>query len=467
MTPRQIDFTRRSHNEFKTLSVPSQRPLDDRDLQVLLDKEDLVEWSINFPEETVSGFTRAGMMRLSELAEDLLAERADRARLVSRRTLTRAIAKVATVQWQSRPAGALTADELDTFKTEVIAWFDKQDRVRTHYIPCTMSAWDMPPFAIGPVRFYPLRNFPVDAIGLKRDEVWPPDGGQISMLAEINLTEGIFRLAQMRNAETIAEVDVPGREPQQSTLTADIAVDVALGIFQLLMPPKLFTRAARATARSAPVWWATLSRGDGHVTPSSHNDEPGRIVAPGGVATLLANNASALASTGRRLEAYLAGSGALPTLDEAWCNAAYWYHEALAEPLETVAIAKFETAIEVLFRSESSNGSKKRLLLGLEAFFGVGRNAPLGNSSVTADQFAASIVTARSRVLHGTWPTLHTELPDGKGNIRVSLADGEKLARLLLLSFSLALDDYAASGSADDAVEPFLDWQRGRPLQKQ
>lgn len=463
MTPYQIGLVRQSRDEFMTLPVPHKRPLDDRDLQALLDKEDLVEWSIDFPNKTISGFTRAGMMRLSELAKDLLDKRADRARLVSRRTLTKVIAKVATVQWQCRPAGELTGNELGKFWSEITAWFDSQDRVRTHYIPCTMSAWDMPSFTIGPVRFYSLRNFPVDAIGLQRDEVWPPNGGQISTLAQINLIKGIFRLAQMRNSGMIAEIDVPGRESQQSTLTADIAVDVALGIFQLLMPPKLFTRAARATARSAPVWWATLSRVDGAVAPSSHNDEPGRTMIPGGVATQLANNASLLASTGRRLNAYLAGSGALPTLDEAWCNAVYWYHEAVAEPLETVAVAKLETAIEVLFRSEKSTGSKERLLLGLEAFFDVDRNAPLGNSSVTADQFAASIVTARSRVLHGTWPTLHTELPDGKGGMHVSLDDAENLARLLLLSFSLALDDYAASGSAEDTVEPFLNWQRSRP----
>ena len=461
MTPNQADLTRKSHGEFKSFPIPEERPLDDLDLQALLDGADVVQASIDSAREMVFGFTKQGMVWLSALAGGLLAERADRARLVSQRTLTSILVGVAVVQWRSRPAGALTAEELDAFKAKVAAWFNRQNLIRTHYVPCTMSAWDMPPFSIGPVRFYPLRDFPVDAIGLEPVEVWPSPDGQPSGRAQAYLTNGIFQLARMRNAGTIAEIEVPGREPKQSTLTADIAVDVALGAFQLLMPPGLFNRASRATARSAPVWWATLSRGDGLVEPSTHNDEPGRVVAPGGVATLLAGGALALASLGRRLEAYLAGSGPLPMLDEAWCNAIYWFHEALAEPLETVAIAKFETAIEVLFRSESSSGSKKRLLLGMEAFLGLGRSASIGNSGVTADQFAASIVTARSRVLHGTWPTLHTELPDGKGT-RVTQADGETLARQLLLGFSLALDDYAASGNADDAVEPFLEWQRSR-----
>jgi len=171
----------------------------------------------------------------------------------------------------------------------------------------------------------------------------------------------------------------------------------------------------------------------------------------------LAQFADAVDSMGRRLQSYVDGSGVLPTLDETWCNAAYWYHEAVAEPLDTVAIAKFETSIEVLFRSESSNGSKRRLLLGLEAFVGKKKNDDVGG--ITADQLAASIVTSRSRVLHGTWPTLHADLPDGKGGVAVNIATAEQLARLFLIAFSDAIDIYGATSTADDTVEALLDWK--------
>ena len=55
---------------------------------------------------------------------------------------------------------------------------------------------------------------------------------------------------------------------------------------------------------------------------------------------------------GRRLSAYLEATSVVPDLDEAWCNVMYWFHEAMAECLDTVAVAKLETSIEVLFRAE-------------------------------------------------------------------------------------------------------------------
>ena len=81
-----------------------------------------------------------------------------------------------------------------------------------------------------------------------------------------------------------------------------------------------------------------------------------------------------LESMGRRLADYLAATSPLPDLDEAWCNAAYWYHEALAESLDTVAVPKLETAIEVLFRAESMSGSKQRMLDCFDAIFGLKGN---------------------------------------------------------------------------------------------
>ena len=81
----------------------------------------------------------------------------------------------------------------------------------------------------------------------------------------------------------------------------------------------------------------------------------------------------------------------MPDLDEAWCNAAYWYHEALAEPLDTVAVAKLETAIEVLFRSENMDGSKKRIISSFDAIFDLSE--------------ADVIREASSRFVSSLWPS--------------------------------------------------------------
>jgi hypothetical protein len=90
---------------------------------------------------------------------------------------------------------------------------------------------------------------------------------------------------------------------------------------------------------------------------------------------------------------------------------AYWFHEALAEPIDSIAIAKLETALEVLLRSESSKGSTSRVLTILYCFFGLQPDDPVApNASLTAKQFAANLVRDRSRILHGTWSTLNARL---------------------------------------------------------
>lgn len=369
MTPSEIDSLRKAHLEFKHLCLPSKRPMDNRDLQCFLDGEGLVEASINLHLEAVSGFIRAGMVALSQLARELRSRSGLGARSVSRQSLTKALAQLAIASWAERPIGPLNELALADFDEKISAWFAAQNIVRVHYIPCNLNAWPTEAFVIGPVRFYPFHEIPVERFGLTRENAWPAGEEVMSGLAEIHFGD-LFKMARMRNAGTIAEVSIPGREQTQSDLTADITVDVALAIVQLLTPPGIYKRASRATSRAAPAWWARLSTTGGTVSSGSQNDQPGLTFSPGALEMTLAQFAHILDSMARRLQSYVDGSGVLPTLDETWCNAAYWYHEAVAEPLDTVAIAKFETSIEVLFRSESSSGSKKRLLQGLEAFYG-------------------------------------------------------------------------------------------------
>jgi hypothetical protein len=164
---------------------------------------------------------------------------------------------------------------------------------------------------------------------------------------------------------------------------------------------------------------------------------------------------------GRRLNGFLDDSSAVPDLDEAWCNAAYWYHEALAETLDTVAVAKLETAIEVLFRAESMSGSKRRLQDSFDVFFGLSpKDKVAPASTVTVEQFVEAITTARSRVLHGTWPTLQFDLPANKSSQTVSYGEVEKLTRTLLLCSSVQLDAYIDTGAAIDTTDAFFSWMK-------
>ncbi|WP_298273856.1 MULTISPECIES: hypothetical protein [Alphaproteobacteria] len=452
MTPKQAQFAREALKEFRCVRAPANGT-DSPDLQSLLDKAGVVQSTFFLRERLAAGFTRDGMAALVTLAADILEARSPGPPVASARVLALAIAGLSANLWHARPPEMIGDADLEGLGNAIGRWFSKQERLRTHYIPCSISAWPLTSFEVGPVRFYPVADLPLDLFGLTRADVWPRDG-DMSGWADVLLGQGVLRLAELRNAWTIAEVSVRGRESARSQLAADLAVDVAIGVIQMLTPPKFFARAARATARSAPVWWATLTRDGDDVRPGVSNDEPGRSMGPGALEMALASQAAVMRSLGRRLEGFLQGGGNTPVLDEAWCNAAFWYHEGAAEPLDTLALAKFETAIEVLFRSESSAGSKRRLVDGMEKLLGLPRGKPLA-SGMTPEQFAASIVTARSRVLHGTWPTLHTELPASGG---VGVADAEMLARVLLIAFSCQLDGFISSGNGEDSLDALLSW---------
>jgi hypothetical protein len=264
----------------------------------------------------------------------------------------------------------------------------------------------------------------------------------------------------------MALVEVSGRAPAESARAADLAADVALAIIQVVSPGDDMRQLARATGRAAPIWRVDISQtSHGDLSTNSSNQMPALARAPELITRHLAAVRPAFDSMGRRLEGYLTAASPLPELNGAWCNAAYWYHEALAETLDTVAVAKLETAIEVLFRAESMSGSKRRLLDSFDAMFGLAPNDFLDSAkTVSVEQIVLAITTARSRILHGTWPTLHSDLPQQSGRLTARYGDVEALARMLLLNFSLQLDAYQAAGKTDDTTEAFRSWMKAERL---
>jgi hypothetical protein len=87
----------------------------------------------------------------------------------------------------------------------------------------------------------------------------------------------------------------------------------------------------------------------------------------------------------------------------------------LAEPLDSIAVAKLETALEVLLHAEKASGSQTRMLTILETFYGLKPEDPLTDgATTTAKHFARSVVHDRSRILHGTWSTLNSRLASNR-----------------------------------------------------
>ncbi|MDK4808138.1 MAG: hypothetical protein OC190_16560 [Novosphingobium aromaticivorans] len=458
MSPKITAMMREAFNEFKVISLD----FDDnknKNITDALEGESIVQSSIDLMRRQAAGFTRKGLQILNELASAYISEKPLGCKVVSSAVLSLVLAQIAANKWAT--VKSIEDQQISEFDSAIYEWFIEQEEERTHYVPCIISAWPIEKFTVGPVQFYPLEQLPVEKFGLSRQEVWPSVGPR-SEMAEILIGRGLFHLAETYHASTIAQVTIRGREKKKSELDADLAIDVAIGIIQILMPPQKFSQAARATSRSAPILRATLSYGKDGPKSGFVNRQPGRDILPGDFEELLCIQTDRLNSMSGRLENFLSGIGGMPTLDAAWCNATFWYHEAVAEPLDTVAIAKFETAMEVLFRTENKKGSERRIVEGLQSLLGLSPDIELPGKEFSPRQLAASFVRARSQVLHGTWPTLHTELPQTQAKIGIKEAQGTAAA--LLMAFSIKLDEYVSAGNKEDTTDAFLYWCRSQLL---
>jgi hypothetical protein len=127
--------------------------------------------------------------------------------------------------------------------------------------------------------------------------------------------------------------------------------------------------------------------------------------------------------------------------------------------LDSIAVTKLETAIEVLLHAENSSGSEKRIIAAMETFYGLKPDDPVTPfSEITAKAFAKGFVRDRSRVLHGTWSTLNVRLAGSRDSL-------ENLAMTLVRATVQELDLYLESPSPSDETEAFLDWTKARRRQ--
>jgi hypothetical protein len=465
MTPQQTALTKDALAEMKTVSVAAPQPYDAQGLSDHLIQNDIHYSLTDLADLTATGFSRKGMATIAALAKTFRPVDDPRSQHASNATLTRVIAGEIIYRWQGRAVDSLLQSDCDGLETTVTEWFVLQGRTRLHAVPCIIAPYRAPAFTVGPVRFQHVHDFPLDRFGIERAQFWPEPTADIPHPKPGGFHfEQLLDLTVERRAPWIAIVEVPGRARDESIGAADIATDIALAALQLAGPGLDLRGVARATARAAPVWRADVWIEDGALGQKTSNREPARAISPELFAQILPRIAPMLAVMGQRLTSYLGATSPVPDLDEAWCNAAYWYHEALAEPLDTVAVAKLETAIEVLFRSENMEGSKKRIVSSFDAILGLSEADLIPGSTVSVRQFALAITTARSRVVHGTWPTLHTDLPGYKGQQPISYSDVETLARVLLLEFAHHIGAYIQARETDESTDALLTWIKAQRL---
>ncbi|ARO55861.1 hypothetical protein B2G69_18115 [Methylorubrum zatmanii] len=408
---------------------------------------DLHYASHHFVLNVATAFTQPGAHAIARLAEAVRSRSDEHRRAVDTRALSRWIAREIARIWSD---GMATTDEEreSAFGQTLDAWFISHAEPLTHFVPCAILREPAARFSLGPVAFVHRSEFDERDHGLHHEEAVSHEFGEF------------FELMEQRGANWVARVEVRGREADQSLVAAEFAVDIALGALQLIFGPRdAFRKFARTTGRMGPPRRYDIMQARDSLLSSSAWTAAGFGIHHTQFDDYIRRAADQLASMGRRLSAYLSGTGTTPSLDEAWCSAAFWYHEALAESLVTVGTMRLETAIEVLFRAESSRGSGRRIRSGIHAFYGLGPRDNINpRSQVTVEQLTAAIVGARSQVLHGTWPTLGSELPGSLGGLPLSFMDVEHLARLFLLDATERLDAYTAAGETRDDVDSFVAW---------
>lgn len=416
------------------------RLLEDDEAIAFLTQDGIRYGRFSLSSGAVFGFTQAGAAEITTLAAELRQADSDYKRGASLTTFAAAVAGKVLDRFGEPAAPTVTADHLAALEADLRVWFAGAAVPRTHYVPCAVLAERVSPFAVGPVTF-------VHASELATHPRWfvAPE------LAEVTLNP-LYRALSERAATWVAIVEVSGCDPALSSERADLAVDVALAAVQLVVPPAYGRPISRVTGRTAPAWRGNLFVTNGQVSAGIENNEAGHGLSGPAFEQMLGNGSDVLVSAGKSIDAFLTGLGGLTTLRQAWCDGAYWFHEALLEPLGTVASTKFETAVEALLHAESTPGSEARIKTAVKALAGLAPKDLLpGSSTLTVEKFAKELVAARSRVLHGTLSTLLADVTAE----RDSLAH---LARDLLLLLAVHLDAFEASPNAKDDRNSLLDW---------
>ncbi len=340
------------------------------------------------------------------------------------------------------PSSIRDADVL-AIEAHLADWFVARTRTHTLFVPCVISPWQSARFSVGPVSFIFIEDVP-------NSKFYLPANGSREVTFDIfgHLLEGM----RAQRANWLAVVEVMGCDKHRAQEIGDLAVDIAIVALQLATPHKGTKRMSRLDTRRGPGYQPKLLLSDGEYSGTWSTEEPGIELLDGTLRKVIRETAPLIEAAGNRVRSFTTGSFRLPNLEQAWCDAAYWLHQGLAETIDSIAVVKLETAIEVLLHAESVSGSESRILTALETFFGQKAHEPIGPSTqITAKEFARGFVRDRSRVLHGTWPTLNVRL----GGSREGL---ENLAASLARASAVEIDAYMQSSSATDDTEAFLSW---------
>jgi hypothetical protein len=327
-------------------------------------------------------------------------------------------------------------------------WFKKSATPRRIFVPCAISPWPAPRFSVGPVTFIFADEVPIS-------EFYPGRNDPEAPLSRDGF-DRMLRLMKETKANWLARVPIEGCERERAQEVGALAADLAIVALQLAAPALNTRSMSRLDSRRGAAEKRTLSEVDGYFEAGWTRMEPGLSIARGTLADILKKTEPLVTAVGSCVRSFTTGCFRLPNLERAWCDAAYWLHEALAEPIDSIAVAKLETALEVLLRTENASGSGRRMLSILETFYGLEPSDPVTEGATkTAIQFARGVVRDRSRILHGTWSTLNSRLAFSRDGL-------ENFVIAVIRRAVLELEGYALTASPEDEIDSFLEWVKRR-----
>lgn len=354
-----------------------------------------------------------------------------------------AVLEFLVANYLSRPTAQIGPVDGSSLRDHFIAWFQERAKPRRVFVPCVISPWAAPPFSIGPVEFVFADEVPRSAL--------VPQGCAANALS-LGAFDRMLRSMKAAHANWLARVPVEGCEQERAEELGALAVDLAIVALQLAAPALGTRTMGRLDAHRGTKEQVRISEAGGYYNEGWSRRDPGVAIGTGTLADILQKTQPLIAAVGNRVQSFASGRAHLPDLETAWCDAAYWLHEALAEPIDSIAVAKLETALEVLLVAESTAGSKQRILKILKSFYGLERHDPINKDvATTAERFSQGLARDRSRILHGTWSTLNTRLTVDRGGLETFVTD--VIGRAVI-----ELDAYARSPNAVDSVDSFLAW---------
>lgn len=439
---RKRDLIERTTKNFVTTPVPETMLVNDQ-MQQWLKKYDIAFTISWLPTGEARGFKQSGVTSLIELTSILRTEEPPYRRGTRPERLAAHVAGSILAVFQGRIPSIPTQDDVVAVEEEVKRRFNAEAIACTHCIPCRIIPEHASSFFVGPVEFYSKEDL------IERENISAGD-----LFKEMSYRP-LLAFMENQSAYWVADVAVEGFDNEAGLERANIAIDLALTAVQIAIPPYYSRSMARLTDRTLPSHIGSVTKRGGQARFGSARCDPGLGFSAGAFDQFLLKSAPILASIGKRVRAYISGDAVLPKLDQSWSDAAYWLHEGLTEPLDTVAITKLETAIEVLLSAASSSNSGHRLRSAFLAFYGLPPESPYPPGSTRkVKDIVKAIVESRSRILHGTLSTLTADslATDDHGGRRLL----EFLCMDLVATFSSKLDAYALTSDPSDKIEEFL-----------